>query len=218
MKLCILCFLFLYYMNHFKLVNFYFHSTGKPIEYTGDPLQDLTLIRFLDRYVFKNPKKLESKKVAKKNDPLAQRASYTPKGIRTIPVDSLAYLNEREDRIPVDELFLYQYMHKRKELRGVKVKTEDEEDEEDDDDSTSVNSEEFDDMLDRLSKNKGLEELDVAGDFHPAAKKSKGKLMRDQYQKNHSCCMKLTNILNFVYKQVQIQKFSIQVFWLKIYF
>lgn len=32
---------------------------GKPIEYTGDPLQDFTLIRFLDRFVFRNPKKIQ---------------------------------------------------------------------------------------------------------------------------------------------------------------
>ena len=148
----------------------FFKFTGKSIEYTGDPLEDLALIRFLDRYVFKNPKKLDSKKVVKKNDPLAQRTAYTPKGIRTIAVDSSAYLNEREDRIPVDELFLYHYMNKRKEFRGIK-----EEKDEDDHDNESVNSEDFNDMLDQLSKNKSLDELDIAGDFSAAPKKLKGK-------------------------------------------
>lgn len=31
---------------------------GRSIEYDGDPLQDFTLIRFLDRFVFRNPKKI----------------------------------------------------------------------------------------------------------------------------------------------------------------
>jgi ribosome biogenesis protein MAK21 len=149
-----------------------FYLIGKRIEYTGDPLQDLSLIRFLDRYVFKNPKRLESKRVVKKNDPLAQRAAYIPQGIRTIPVDSLSYLNEREDRIPVDELFLYQYMHKQKEIKGIKKEPK-----YDEDDNESVNSEDFNDMLDKLSKKKHLDDLDVAGDFAPK-KKSKGKLSK----------------------------------------
>ncbi|XP_014218700.1 CCAAT/enhancer-binding protein zeta [Copidosoma floridanum] len=139
---------------------------SKPIEYTGDPLEDLSLIRFLDRYVFKNPKKLEGKKVSRKNDPLAHRTGYAPKGVRLIPVDSPAYIAEKQDRIPVDELFLYQYMQKRGEI---KVKQEE-------DDNESVNSEDFNDMLDQLSKSKKLEDIDdfdVAGDISRKPKKSK---------------------------------------------
>uniref|UniRef100_A0A3B4B097 CCAAT/enhancer-binding protein zeta n=1 Tax=Periophthalmus magnuspinnatus TaxID=409849 RepID=A0A3B4B097_9GOBI len=34
---------------------------GNSILYTGDPLQDFTLIRFLDRFVFRNPKQLKGK-------------------------------------------------------------------------------------------------------------------------------------------------------------
>lgn len=154
-------------MRFYSIVNF---STEKPIEYTGDPLEDLTMIRFLDRYVFKNPKKLDTKKVTKKNDPLAQRASYTPKGLRSLPVDSTAYLNEHEDRIPVDELFLYEYMKKRQEIR-VNVKDEDD----DYDDNESVNSEDFNAMMDKLSTDKDFEELDIAADFGTAKKKTKGQ-------------------------------------------
>ncbi|XP_011496067.1 PREDICTED: CCAAT/enhancer-binding protein zeta [Ceratosolen solmsi marchali] len=135
---------------------------GKHIRYTGDPLEDLSLIRFLDRYVFKNPKKLESKKVSRKNDPLAQRAAYTPRGIRAIPVNSSLYIKEREDRIPVDELFLYQYMQKQKEFKGIKKLTSRVEE-----DNESVNSEDFNDMLDQMSKRKSLDDLDIAGDLVP---------------------------------------------------
>ncbi|XP_047368658.1 CCAAT/enhancer-binding protein zeta [Vespa velutina] len=126
----------------------------KTINYTGDPLEDLTLIRFLDRYVFKNPKKLESKKVQKKNDPLAQRSGYLPKGIRSLPVDSIAYLNEAEERIPVDELFLYRYLKRKNESTNVYN--------EKDSDNESVNSEEFNEMLDKFSTNENLDDLDIA--------------------------------------------------------
>lgn len=144
-----------------------FIFVGKSIEYTGDPLEDLTLIRFLDRYVFKNPKKLEDKKVQKKNDPLAQRAGYTPKGIRSLPVDSAAYLDEREERIPVDELFLYQYLKQKNEIKQ-RIKKEDDEDE---DDADSVNSEEFNDMLDRMGGGQDFGDLDIAADIVPRKKK-----------------------------------------------
>lgn len=136
------------------LPNKIFYFLEKTINYTGDPLEDLTLIRFLDRYVFKNPKKLEDKKVQKKNDPLAQRGSYVPKGIRSLPVDSIAYLNEAEERIPVDELFLYRYLKRKNESTNMYN--------EKDSDNESVNSEEFNEMLDRFSIKKDLDDLDIA--------------------------------------------------------
>lgn len=141
---------------------------GKAIEYSGDPLEDLTLIRFLDRYVFKNPKKLDDKKVSKANDPLAVRARYAPRGLRSLAVDSQAYLNEKEERIPVDELFLYRYLKRRNEMRGVK-----EEKEEEDDDNDSVNSEEFNEMMDELGGEKDFEELDIAGEIGAQVKKGR---------------------------------------------
>lgn len=147
-------------------MNFFIYI-GEPIKYTGDPLEDLTLIRFLDRYVFKNPKKLDDKKMQRKNDPLAQRAGYIPKGIRSLPVDSMAYLNEAEERIPVDELFLYQYLKKKNEIKQhVKQKDDDNEDVE------SVNSEEFNDMLDRMGNGQDFDDLDIAANIVSKKKKS----------------------------------------------
>ena len=37
----------------------HFLFQGESLSYSGDPLQDFTLIRFLDRFVYKNPKKME---------------------------------------------------------------------------------------------------------------------------------------------------------------
>ncbi|XP_020285931.1 CCAAT/enhancer-binding protein zeta [Pseudomyrmex gracilis] len=147
---------------------------GKPIGYTGDPLEDLTLIRFLDRYVFKNPKKLEDKKVQKRNEPLAQRAGYTPRGIRSLPVDSAAYLNELEERIPVDEVFLHRYFKQKSQIKKHIKKDDDDSD----DDADSVNSEEFNDMLDHMSGNKDFDDVDIAADIVPQ-RKTKAKMAED---------------------------------------
>lgn len=152
-------------------------------------MEDLNLIRFLDRYVFKNPKKLENKKVTRKGDPLAQRAGYTPQGLRSVPVDSEAYLNENEDRIPVDELFLYQFLKKKKDF--ISKATDD-----DDEDNESVNSEEFNAMLDGLAENENLDDLDIAGDIVPRKSKKKGN-----FQKKTFFFKFLFNI-NFVFNQI----------------
>lgn len=75
------------------------------IKYSGDPLNDFTLIRFLDRFVFKNPKKTEEK--AGIHPTLAKRKLYKPKGMKLVPVFSEGYVKESAENIPVDELFLH---------------------------------------------------------------------------------------------------------------
>lgn len=75
------------------------------IKYSGDPLNDFTLIRFLDRFVFKNPKKTEEK--AGIHPTLAKRKMYKPKGMKLVPVFSEGYVKESPENIPVDELFLH---------------------------------------------------------------------------------------------------------------
>lgn len=45
-----------------KTVFLFLYIQGEKIKYVGDPLQDFTLIRFLDRFVYKNPKKKEQGK------------------------------------------------------------------------------------------------------------------------------------------------------------
>lgn len=154
-----------------------FFFVEKSINYTGDPLEDLTLIRFLDRYVFKNPKKLENKKVQQKHDPLAQRSGYLPKGVRSLPVDSAAYLNEAEDHIPVDELFLYRYLKRKSELTDAYN--------EEDSDNESVNSEEFNEMLDKLSTSKDLDDLDIAADIGTIRNKKDNEVDDDLEDDEH---------------------------------
>lgn len=94
--------------NHFHpTVALYATSivNNQTVKYSGDPLTDFTLIRFLDRFVFKNPKKIEEKSGI--HPTFAKRKLYKPKGVKLIPVFSQGYLKESAENIPVDELFLH---------------------------------------------------------------------------------------------------------------
>lgn len=78
---------------------------GETIKYSGDPLNDFTLIKFLERFVFKNPKKIEEK--AGINPTFGKRKLLKPKGVKLLPVNSAGYLKENSENIPVEELFLH---------------------------------------------------------------------------------------------------------------
>ncbi|XP_044014892.1 CCAAT/enhancer-binding protein zeta-like [Aphidius gifuensis] len=144
---------------------------GQRIDYSGDPLEDLTTMRFLDRYVFKNPKKINDKNIDNTNDPLATRSKYAPKGLRSIPIDSNTYLSEDERKIPVDELYLYKYLKTKNNDKKI-IKKEDDDDD-DDDDNSSVNSDDFNEMMDKLSGSKDFDELDIAADIGTLKNKKK---------------------------------------------
>lgn len=83
-----------------------FTFLGETIKYPGDPLKDFTLIRFLDRFVFKNPKKIEQPQGGV-HPTFGKRKLYRPRGIKSLCVDSATYLGEQQKNIPVDELFVY---------------------------------------------------------------------------------------------------------------
>merc|ERR1712029_897172 len=125
------------------------------IKYTGDPLSDFTLPRFLDRFVFKNPKKNPEKN--KPTTVLGKRNIYKPAGIKAVAPDSKDFINRDIGSIPSDELFIYKYFQEKIQRKGVKT----------DDDVASVTSEEFNDFLDNLG-GKGNDfddgdDLDFAG-------------------------------------------------------
>ncbi|KAI8788116.1 CCAAT/enhancer-binding protein zeta [Biomphalaria glabrata] len=132
---------------------------GQPIHYDGDPVKDFTLARFLDRFVYKNPKKIDK----------AANVGYFrksgPSGIRAVPVNSNEYLEIGEEDIPEDEKFFYRYF-KERALRK--------QDEEEDDDNESIDDDEFDSYLDSFEKSvdKGdVDDLDL--DFASDHKKDK---------------------------------------------
>ena len=137
---------------------------GVFIKYTGDPLQDFTLMRFLDRFVFRNPKKDPLK--GKPTGVHSKRNLYKPKGVKSLAPDSKAYLNCHEEAIPIDERFIYKYFREKDAKKAQKGR-------DDDDDVDSVTSEDFNDFLDKMS---GIKEKDL--DF------SKGVSARDDEEED----------------------------------
>ncbi|XP_045457344.1 CCAAT/enhancer-binding protein zeta [Melitaea cinxia] len=153
------------------------------IQYSGDPLKDFAGIRFLDRFVFKNPKKRtekqveegEVKKVKGSHPKFAVRKNYSAKGLKSIPVNSSTYLNEDAKKIPVDEKFLYDFLQKRRETKD---------DGDDDSDVESVTSEDFEQYLDTVTGSKAAEsdeELDYLAEMEAMKKRrpKKGEQQSD---------------------------------------
>ncbi|XP_034837620.1 CCAAT/enhancer-binding protein zeta [Maniola hyperantus] len=133
------------------------------IQYSGDPLKDFAGIRFLDRFVFKNPKKRtdnqvegELKRVKGSHPKFAIRKNYIARGIKSVSVNSSTYLNQDVRGVPVDEKFLYDFLQKRRHAN-------DPDDEESDKDS--VTSEDFEQYLDSFTGTKAAEESDEELDY-----------------------------------------------------
>ncbi|XP_045533014.1 CCAAT/enhancer-binding protein zeta isoform X1 [Pieris brassicae] len=152
-----------------KLIN------SQIIQYQGDPLKDFSGIRFLDRFVFKNPKKQavnqeegQLKKVKGSHPKFAVRKNYVPKGLRSMPVNSSTYLNEDVAKIPVDEKFLYEFLQKRRK----------DTESDDESDNDSVTSEDFEKYLDSVTGTKATEsdeEMDFMSEMQASLQKKRKK-------------------------------------------
>ncbi|KAF7496554.1 CCAAT/enhancer-binding protein zeta [Sarcoptes scabiei] len=126
--------------------------------YDGDPLEDFSLKRFLERFSFKNPKhnnpsksKADLKQVFRKN-----RSS----GQSKFTIDNIISQDEKD--IPNSELYIHRYLQQRKLFAKA------DENEPIESDLESVDSVEFNDLLDHYEQNNGnhLEEIDYAKDIH----------------------------------------------------
>merc|ERR1712059_19203 len=125
-----------------------------PIKYSGDPLSDFTIARFLDRFVFRNPKKNPEKN--KPTTVLGKRNIYRPSGSKALAPDSKDFRNRDLESVPEDEVYIYKYFKEKVERKGEK----------NDDDSESVTSEEFNSFLDKMGgRNNDFddENIDFAG-------------------------------------------------------
>lgn len=142
--------------------------SGKFIDFDGDPLEDYTLMRFLDRFVFKNPKKVENVK----DTSAPKKHQYKPTGIKLIPVNSSAYL-EDESSIPVEEKYLYKYFaHKDAENQKKGIFSDDEE----------VDDEEFDKFIENYEGCSKDYELDGFDFYHELSKQTgKKKNIKDDF-------------------------------------
>ncbi|KAK1333151.1 hypothetical protein QTO34_006688 [Cnephaeus nilssonii] len=141
---------------------------GNYIQYSGDPLQDFTLMRFLDRFVYRNPKPHKGKENTDSVVMQPKRKHFI-KDIRSLAVNSKEFLAKEESQIPVDEVFFYRYY---KKVAIVKEKQKRDADEESIED---VDDEEFEKMIDTFEDDNcftsGKDDLDFAGNMK---KKTKG--------------------------------------------
>lgn len=171
----------LYLSKHFHPTIALFASNileNQLINYTGDPLKDFTLIRFVERFSFKNPKKQSE---MKSSSLFAKRQMYAVSGVKSKPIS--AYAHQPEKKIPVDEMYLFKYLQQRRMLAEEQKKSKEEEDE----DVESVASDEFEDMIGDLMAKRGFktdyddddidEDIDFADEYskNMTAKKSQKK-------------------------------------------
>uniref|UniRef100_A0A8C7JZT5 CCAAT/enhancer-binding protein zeta n=1 Tax=Oncorhynchus kisutch TaxID=8019 RepID=A0A8C7JZT5_ONCKI len=140
---------------------------GEFINYTGDPLQDFTLSKFLDRFVFRNPKQLKGKQNTDATV-MQPKQKLTMNNIHNLPVNCEEFLSNKESQIPVDEVFFYRNV-KTKSKKGKKGGDEDESDLDDDldgdldDEEVSLGSMDEEDFGDELEEEGGAF-MDPAGE------------------------------------------------------
>ncbi|XP_077200246.1 CCAAT/enhancer-binding protein zeta isoform X1 [Paroedura picta] len=134
---------------------------GKYIEYTGDPLQDFTLMRFLDRFVYRNPKVHKGKENTS-SVVMQPKKKQSMSNIRNLVVNSKEFLAQDESQIPVDEVFFHRFYKKldiEKEKKRPARDDESVEDVDDDEFERALDSFEQDSYFDTVDK----EDLNFAG-------------------------------------------------------
>ncbi|KAM9840130.1 CCAAT/enhancer-binding protein zeta isoform 2-T2 [Aulostomus maculatus] len=141
---------------------------GGFIQYSGDPLQDFTLIRFLDRFVFRNPKQMKGKQ---NTDAVASQPKHKLPVVSP-PVNSEEFLSKDESQIPVDEIFFYRFFKKRQQENRLRRPRRDGDDESVED----VDDDEFEKILDSCEGDSYFPDLPVDDlDFAGNVKSKKGK-------------------------------------------
>ncbi|XP_055495512.1 CCAAT/enhancer-binding protein zeta [Leucoraja erinacea] len=140
---------------------------GNRIQYSGDPLQDFTLMRFLDRFVYRNPKQskgkgntdsivMQPKQRLLLNDP------------HKLPVNSQKFIEREESQIPVDEIFFHRY-YKKLDATQKSQRPRGEET------VADVDDDEFEQMLDSLEGEKYYKKIEDSLDFASNMKKKSSK-------------------------------------------
>merc|ERR1712071_573915 len=132
-------------------------------------------LRFLDRFVFRNPKQISAKqtKGPAQRRVMGKRNIYTPIGVRALAVDSKEFIKQSKTSIPVDEMFLYQYFQRRSSKKG-QSKVDDKDDKDDmDSDMESIASEDFEQYIADHT------DLDFASAIKPKTKAEKAKKKKE---------------------------------------
>lgn len=134
---------------------------SQKIKYFGDPLKDFSLSHFLERFSFKNPKK-----VNEKEQKSAFHQAYQAKGSRGQSVYLLTAQSCTED-----EKFIFDFIQRKREIREKKEKFKDEKD----DDLDSVDDDEFDEYLNSLGAARDLSKHDKEYDYMSEMQKDSDK-------------------------------------------
>lgn len=133
--------------------------------YEGDPLADFTLKHFLDKFVFKNPKKITRQQNLSSRQKTVFGRLNTNKG-KGFSGTLKELANQPELKIPVEERFIHKYLS-------------DKEKEEENSDLESVTSEDFERILEKFEPGFEKEDLNFAKDI----KKGKKKLRKMEKKK-----------------------------------
>lgn len=92
---------------------------NKPIIYDSDPLTDFNTSVFLDKFIYKKPKSIESmkSKYVAINRP-HERISKSTKINNELPINSNEWLNKYSNiaSVPVDNMFFYKYFSDKKQI------------------------------------------------------------------------------------------------------
>ncbi|XP_057271326.1 CCAAT/enhancer-binding protein zeta [Pezoporus wallicus] len=144
---------------------------GNHIQYSGDPLQDFTLMRFLDRFVYRSPK-LHKGKENTSSVVMQPKKKQFMKDVQNLAVNSKEFRAKDESKIPVDEVFFHRFYSKFDKRREKQRRKDDEESVED------VDDDEFERALDAFEAadnaiDVGQDDLDFAGNIKKKTKGSK---------------------------------------------
>ena len=111
---------------------------SKKIEYDGDALYDFNVKSFLDKFVYKNPKKVtKADKKASQEQALFERSRRHLS--QRIQINGPGYVNQAETAVPVEERFIYNFLKNKSKYE--------------DDDNASITSDDFSQfVLNRFEK------------------------------------------------------------------
>ncbi|KAM6405393.1 CCAAT/enhancer-binding protein zeta [Pluvialis apricaria] len=144
---------------------------GNHIQYSGDPLQDFTLMRFLDRFVYRNPK-LHKGKENTSSVVMQPKKKQFMKDMQNLAVNSKEFRAKDESKIPVDEVFFHRFYSKFDKRREKQRRQDDEESVEDvDDDEFERALDAFEAADNAIDVDQDQDDLDFAGNIK---KKTKG--------------------------------------------
>ncbi|KAK3862223.1 hypothetical protein Pcinc_031899 [Petrolisthes cinctipes] len=147
---------------------------GKYLEYSGDPLLDYTLMKFLDKFVYRNPKQNVNQDDTAGGHVFGSKEQYSTKGIRNLVVNSSSFAELEPTAVPADHIFFHRYF-----TQHAKPKKEIKDEDEDEDDNESVGDDEFDDYLSKINgaarSEEWIEDLDFASGTKSASGNKKRK-------------------------------------------